>query len=277
MHAYLSFGRQLRLRRLYRHGGERLFVVPLDHPVSDGPVTARNGGVNSLVGLLAANGADAVILHKGGLRYVDPRWFSRTSLIVHLSASTAHAPDPDAKYLVSGVDEALRHGADAVSMHVNLGSTEERQQIRDLGHVSDLCDRWNVPLLAMVYPRGPKVTNPYDPALVAHAVTLAAELGADIVKTPYAGSPDAMADIVRQSSIPIIVAGGPRTATADAMAYVDEALRGGVHGVAMGRNIFQAADPAAMTRQVAEVVHRDRVFAETAENVDVRLRPAIVG
>ena len=42
--------------------------------------------------------------------------------MVHLSASTAHAPDPDAKYLVTGVEEAMRLGADAVSVHVNIGS-----------------------------------------------------------------------------------------------------------------------------------------------------------
>ncbi|WP_405536443.1 2-amino-3,7-dideoxy-D-threo-hept-6-ulosonate synthase [Streptomyces sp. NBC_00075] len=274
MFTNLSFGRKLRLRRLYGDNGDPLFVVPLDHPISDGPVTTRDGDLDTLVGQLADNGADAVVLHKGGLRQVDPDRFSRISLIVHLSASTVHAPDPDAKYLVSGVDEALRHGADAVSVHVNLGSAGERQQITDLGRVSDLCDRWNVPLLAMVYPRGPKITNPRDPALVAHAVTLAAELGADVVKTPYVGSPDEMADVVRGAPIPVIVAGGPRRTTVpDVLAYVDEALRGGVSGFAMGRNIFQAADPGAMTRQIAEFLRRDR---DTAGHRQLeRLQPLV--
>ncbi|WP_030901360.1 2-amino-3,7-dideoxy-D-threo-hept-6-ulosonate synthase [Streptomyces sp. NRRL F-5126] len=257
MFTNLSFGRRLRLKRLYGDGGDRLLVVPLDHPISDGPITAREGGLDALVGQLAVNGADAVVLHKGGLRHVSAERFARTALIVHLSASTMHAQDPDAKYLVSGVDEALRHGADAVSVHVNLGSAEEREQIADLGRVSDLCDRRNVPLLAMVYPRGPKVTNPRDPALVAHAVTVATELGADIVKTPYVGSPDEMADVVKSAAIPVIVAGGPpRTAVPDVLAYVDEALRGGVSGLAMGRNIFQSSDPGAMTRHIAHRLHR---------------------
>lgn len=257
MFTNLSFGRRLRLKRLYGDGGDRLLVVPLDHPISDGPITAREGGLDALVGQLAVNGADAVVLHKGGLRHVGAERFARTALIVHLSASTMHAQDPDAKYLVSGVDEALRHGADAVSVHVNLGSAEEREQIADLGRVSDLCDRRNVPLLAMVYPRGPKVTNPRDPALVAHAVTVATELGADIVKTPYVGSPDEMADVVKNAAIPVIVAGGPRrTAVPDVLEYVDEALRGGVSGLAMGRNIFQSSDPGAMTRHIAHRLHR---------------------
>lgn len=256
MRVNVSFARQVRLDRLYRHDGERLLVVPLDHSVSDGPVTGGRR-VNQLVGRLADNGADAVVLHKGALRYVDPRHFANTSLIVHLSASTAHAPDPDAKYLVASVEEALRVGADAVSVHVNLGSAQEAEQVADLGAVADACDRWNVPLLAMMYPRGPKITDPRDPGLIAHAATLAADLGADIVKTPCAYTVAEMADVTRDCPVPLIVAGGPRQASIDAvLSYVDDALRGGVTGVAMGRNIFAADDPGAATRRIAERIHR---------------------
>jgi 2-amino-4,5-dihydroxy-6-oxo-7-(phosphonooxy)heptanoate synthase len=252
-----AFGREVRLRRLFRHGGGRLFVVPLDHSVSDGPITRKSRGVNHLVAQLASNGVDAVVLHKGSIRHIDDRWFTRTSLIVHLSASTMHAPDPDAKYLVGSVEEALRIGADAVSVHVNLGSTEEAQQVRDLGVVSDACDRWNVPLLVMIYPRGPRIENPRDPELVAHAATLAADLGADIVKTPYTGSVDEMADVVRACPIPIIVAGGPRLAgTASVLSYVDEVVEAGVSGLAMGRNVFQAPDPGGLARRIADRLHR---------------------
>lgn len=252
-----TFSSNVRLARLYRAGGPRLFVVPLDHPVSDGPIVPKAGGLDHLVGQLADNGVDAVVLHKGGVRRVDPARFTRTSLILHLSASTAHADDPDAKYLVASVEEALRLGADGVSVHVNLGSRWEADQIRDLGRVADACDRWRIPLLAMIYPRGPKIRDPKDPALVAHAATLGAELGADIVKTPYVGDPKAMAEIVESCPIPIVVAGGPRQSDPAAlMSYVDSALRGGVAGLAMGRNIFQAPDPGRAAGQVAALVHR---------------------
>ncbi len=263
-----SFARQVRLRRLFRHGDERLLVVPLDHAVTDGPITGT-GRLDSLVGHLAENGVDAVVLHKGSLRYVDPRWFAGTSLLVHLSASTAHAPDPNAKYLVASVEEALRMGADAVSVHVNLGSQGEMRQIGDLATVADACDRWNVPLLAMVYPRGPKIDNPRDPELVAHAVTLAAELGADLVKTVYPGSVSAMSDIARGCPIPVLVAGGLRlSATGDLLSYVDDVLRGGAAGVAMGRNIFEASDPGAIARKISDLIHGtfETVVAPTARS-----------
>lgn len=248
-----SFARTLRLRRLHRHGAG-LLVVPLDHAVTSGPV-APDRHRDDLVDEITANGADAIILHKGGVRYLRPEWFARSSLIVHLSAGTVRAPDPDARCLVADVAEALRCGADAVSVHVNLGSVEEQRQLRDLAVVAGACDRWNLPLLAMVYPRGPSVTDPTDPELVAHAVSVAVELGADIVKTVYPGS-SALAEITRTCPIPILVAGGARRdSTSDVMHLVTTAMRCGAAGVAIGRNIFATAAPGAMTKKIAEIVH----------------------
>ncbi|MFE1439670.1 2-amino-3,7-dideoxy-D-threo-hept-6-ulosonate synthase [Streptomyces sp. NPDC058739] len=249
-----SFARSLRLRRLFRHDDGRLLVVPMDHSVTDGPL--RPGDLDSLVGELSGTGVDAVVLHKGSLRQVDPRRFGDMSLILHLNASTRHAPDPDAKYLVAHVEEALRMGADAVSVHVNLGSRQEARQVSDLAAVAEECDRWNVPLLAMVYARGPQIVDGRAPELVAHAATLAADLGADIVKTDYAGTPERMAQVVRACPIPLIVAGGPRAADTDAvLSYVSDALSGGAAGVAMGRNVFQAERPGRTAAAVARLVH----------------------
>ncbi|MCD0448653.1 2-amino-4,5-dihydroxy-6-one-heptanoic acid-7-phosphate synthase [Actinocorallia sp. API 0066] len=250
----VSFARGLRLHRLFRHEDGRLLVVPLDHSVADGPLV--RGDLNPLLGELAGTGVDAVVLHKGRLRHIDHRWFGDMALIVHLSASTRHASDPDAKYLVGYVEEALRLGADAVSVHVNVGSRAEARQIADLAVVAGECDRWNMPLLAMMYVRGPRIGDSRAPELVAHAASLAADLGADIVKTDYAGTPERMADVVRTCPIPVIVAGGSRLAEPEAvLAYVSDALRGGVAGVAMGRNVFQADQPGRMAAAVARLVH----------------------
>ncbi|MEU6227077.1 2-amino-3,7-dideoxy-D-threo-hept-6-ulosonate synthase [Streptomyces sp. NPDC047042] len=253
-----SAARRLRFLRLHRRNPRRILVVPLDHPMSDGPIAGGGTGLNRLVGQLATNGADAVVLHKGSVRYVDPAWFTQTSLIIHLSAGTAHAPDPDAKFLVSNVEEALRLGADAVSVHVNVGSREEARQIGDMAVVAEACDRWNMPLMAMMYPRGPRVTDPRDPAIVSHAVAVAAELGADLIKTYCIDSDVEMLRLTSSCPAPIVVAGGPRLGSeAELTAFVDTALRRGAAGIAMGRNVFESANPAETTRNLARLVHGD--------------------
>jgi len=228
-----------------QEGNGRLLIVPMDHPISDGPITGGFQALDGLVEQLAAGGADGVILHKGALRHVQPKRFRRISLIVHLSASTANASDPDEKYLVTKVEEALRLGADMVSVHVNLGSRREPQQIADLASVSDACDRWNVPLLAMMYPRGPKITRPGDPALVAHAVTVAAELGADLVKTVAPEPISALSEITSSCAVPVLVAGGPGTGTIESFtARLAVAVDCGASGAAAGPRRCGAFSPA---------------------------------
>jgi predicted phospho-2-dehydro-3-deoxyheptonate aldolase len=216
-----------------------------------------NDGLVRLVRTVADNGADGVVLHKGRVRFLPPEVFRHTSLVVHLSGSTSHAPDADAKVLFGDVEEAVRLGADAVSVHVNLGSTTEAQQLMDLGRVAERCNHWGMPLLAMIYPRGPRITDPSDEALVAHAANLAADLGADIVKTPYTGDVESMSRVVSSCPIPIITAGGAAVGDDEKVVRtVADVMASGAVGVAMGRTVFQADDVAATTRRVAAAVHR---------------------
>ncbi|MFB9415093.1 MULTISPECIES: 2-amino-3,7-dideoxy-D-threo-hept-6-ulosonate synthase [Dactylosporangium] len=259
-----SFARRVRLERLHRNGSGGLLVVPLDHPISGDPIlhSGARGGLDRLVGALAANGADAVVLHKGAVRQLDPQRLRDMCLIVHLSAGTGLSGDPDAKVLVCSVEEALRTGADGVSVHVNAGSRTESRQLADLAAVAGSCARWGVPLLAMVYARGPDIADGRAPHLVAQAAAIAAELGADIVKTAMPRALADLAELTAASPIPVLAAGGDARDPTAALAHLADAMRAGAGGVAAGRLVFNAADPGAMVRRLAALVH-DRIPAHS--------------
>jgi 2-amino-4,5-dihydroxy-6-oxo-7-(phosphooxy)heptanoate synthase len=264
--AIVESGKCLRLERLmHRNGTHRnaggLFLVPLDHSVAQGPL-ASSDGLAEITESVGRNGADGVVIHKGRVRFLESLG-ADLALVVHLSASTSHAPDADHKVLVSDVEQALRCGADAVSVHVNLGSDTEAAQLADLGRVAGECTVWGVPLIAMVYPRGPRITDGTAPDLVAHAASLAADLGADIVKTPYTGDVDSMSDVVRSCPIPVITAGGEKARSADRLyGEIADVMRAGAAGVAVGRNVFEADDVADVTRRISRIVHRRAHLAD---------------
>ncbi|GHH19719.1 2-amino-3,7-dideoxy-D-threo-hept-6-ulosonate synthase [Streptomyces lanatus] len=249
-----SGGLAVRLARLSRHRAGRHLFVPLDHSVADGPIVAA-GRFNTLVRMAVTGGADAIVVHKGRAATVDPLLLRDCSLIVHLSASTAHAADADAKVLVGDVEEAIQLGADAVSVHVNIGSDTESRQLADLGTVADTARRWGVPLLAMVYPRGPRISDPHNPALLSHVVNVAADLGASLAKTTWAEPLERMADVVESCPIPVLVAGGPSRSDAGLAAYARGAVAAGCSGLAVGRNFFESSSPAAVIRTLSAVVH----------------------
>ncbi|MFD8493031.1 2-amino-3,7-dideoxy-D-threo-hept-6-ulosonate synthase [Amycolatopsis sp. NPDC059657] len=250
-------GKNFRLRRLSVAGDGKYLFVPLDHSVSDGPVV-RRGGWDDLIRAVVAGGADAVIVHKGRARTIAPELLGRCSLIVHLSAGTIHAGDTDAKVLVGEVEEAVRLGADAVSVHVNIGSDTESKQLADLGAVANACDTWNMPLLAMIYPRGPRIKDPHDPKLLSHVVNIAVDLGADLVKTTSATPVDRMAEVVESCPIPILCAGGAADGS-NVVAYGASLMLAGCAGLAIGRRIFTSPQPAPLVARLAAVVHASPV------------------
>lgn len=260
--------KQLRMHRLWRGPEHRLFVVPMDHSISDGPI-GHSGRVDELVGLLARHGADAVVLHKGRVRTVDPRAFADLGLILHLSAGTSLSTDPDTKVLVCSVEEAVRLGADAVSVHVNIGSNTESQQLRDAATVADACDRWGMPLLAMMYARGSHIVKADAAETVAHLATIATDIGADIVKTLYTGDIASMREVADTCSIPLIVAGGPANDDPRTIVrFAEDSLAGGVSGLAIGRNIFRSPHPEDLIRSIVRVVRTAGLSGATADALE---------
>ncbi|WEH18896.1 class I fructose-bisphosphate aldolase family protein [Streptomyces sp. VNUA24] len=249
----LKTGKPLRWRRLSRAGDDRHLLIPLDHSVSDGPV-APPGQWEDLLRELVAGGADGIVVHKGRARTLAPELLGDCALVVHLSASTACAADVDAKVLVGDVEEAVALGADAVSVHVNIGSDTEGRQLADLGAVARSCDTWGMPLIAMVYPRGPRIENPHDPALLAHVVNVAADLGADMVKTTVALPLERMSEVVAHSPIPVLAAGGPPDGS-DLIEYGTAVMAAGCRGLAVGRRVFSSPSPASLVSRLAAVVH----------------------
>jgi len=247
----LEPGKKRRLKRIFRDD-ERTFIVPMDHGVTVGPVT---GLVNmqEIINKLLQGGIDAVVLHRGVAKHVDT---GNAGLIVHLSGITKLGPDPDNKVQVCSVEEAVRIGADAVSVHVNVGSEQEDKMLVKLGRVADDCDRYGVPLLAMMYPRGPKIQNQHAVEVVAHAARLGAELGADIVKTNYTGEVETFKEVVRGCHVPVIIAGGPKVETVrEVLQMVHDSIKAGGAGISIGRNVFQHENPTKIVKALSAIVH----------------------
>jgi fructose-bisphosphate aldolase/2-amino-3,7-dideoxy-D-threo-hept-6-ulosonate synthase len=239
----------------------------MDHGISMGPIPGLEE-MAAIIDKVAAGGANAVVLHKG-IVHTGHRGYGRDiGLILHLSGSTVLGPDPNTKVLVASVEEAIRLGADAVSVHINIGAPNEPEQLQALGTVAETCARWGMPLLAMMYPRGPKVKSEHDPAMVAHAARAGAELGADIIKTNYTGDVESFRKVVKGCPVPIIIAGGPKVKTdLDVLKMAFGAIKAGGAGVSIGRNVFQHRNPIGMVRALCQIVHKGASVARAAREL----------
>jgi class I fructose-bisphosphate aldolase len=260
----LGIGKKVRLERIINRDTGKTVIVPMDHGVSSGPVEGLIN-IRETVEKIAEGGANAIILHKGIVEQGHRGKGKDVGLIVHMSASTDLSLRKNDKVLVCTVEEAIKLGADGVSIHVNIGAEDEKQMLKDFGAVSKACLEWQMPLVAMLYYRGPEVKNPFDPDAIAHIARLGAELGADIVKVPYTGSPDTFKKVVEGCPVPVVIAGGPKVGSDEEllkMVYDAVVVAGGA-GLSIGRNVFQHRDVAKITKALSEIVH-NKITVEEA-------------
>jgi len=248
-------GKKIRLERIIDRNSRKTVIIPMDHGVTVGPVEGL-ADMRTTVSKVVAGGANAILMHKGMVQAGHRGTGRDVGLIIHLSGGTSMSPDPNAKELVCTVEEAIRLGADAVSVHINLGAETDREMLGQLGYVSSQCQEWQIPLIAMMYTRGPKIKNEYDVNNIKHAARVGAELGADIVKVVYTGSIDSFRKVVEGCPVPVVIAGGAKMdSDEDIFKMVEDALKAGAMGVSIGRNAFQHKKPEKMVAAMCEMVH----------------------
>jgi fructose-bisphosphate aldolase/2-amino-3,7-dideoxy-D-threo-hept-6-ulosonate synthase len=194
----MVFGKQVRLSRITRNG--RMLCIPMDHSLTVGPIEGLENPEET-IRLVARGGATSFLVQKGIIKSLSAP--VPIGMIIQLSASTSLGLAPNRKILISSVDEAIRLGVDAISIHVNIGGKEEPEMLEQLGMVADACDDYQLPFIAMMYPRGENIKDASDPQIVAHVARIGAEGGADIVKTVYTGNPETFREVVRKCPVPV--------------------------------------------------------------------------
>ncbi len=248
-------GKKIRLERIIDRNSGRTVIIPMDHGVTVGPIAGLED-MRETISKVVAGGANAILMHKGIVGAGHRGTGKDVGLIIHLSGGTSLSPDPNAKELVCTVEEAIKLGADAVSIHINLGAETDKEMLGQLGLVSERCLQWQMPLVAMMYTRGPKIKNEFDVKNVKHAARVGAELGADIVKVPYTGSVDSFREVVNGCPVPVVIAGGPKMdSDEDIFNMVAGALEAGATGLSIGRNAFQHKTVKKIIQALSKMVH----------------------
>jgi len=209
---------------------------------------------------IVAGGADAILTSYGAATRFA-REIAPLGLILRLDGGGTKLGKMGPGSQFYTVQDALRLGADAVAVSAVPGSPQEETTLHTLATVIGEAHAWGLPVMGEMVPGGFDSGPEYRTAeSIAIAARVAAELGADWVKIPYA---DGFDRVVETCYVPTVILGGARKGSERAMLEtIRHALDAGAAGVAIGRNIFQADDPAAMTAAVAAIVHKGAAVDE---------------
>ncbi|MGE5205277.1 MAG: class I fructose-bisphosphate aldolase [Chlamydiota bacterium] len=245
--------KKIRLNRIFHGRRHGILVVAFDHPLVLGPIPGTEDAPGQVRRFVQA-GCDGILVSLGMLRHCADSLLAAAmpGIIARLDWTTIWgAPETMAakqarSRLLARPEEALRLGADAVITYLVLGTGDsefEAEEIARTAQVARECEAMGVPLIVESLARGPKVQDCRDPQWIKYHTRIAAELGADAIKTDYTGNVASMAEVVKDCPVPILVLGGSRTGSdEDALQMVREIAQAGATGVFFGRNVFQAAN-----------------------------------
>ena len=256
-----AIGKKRRLHRILGSSGKAV-IVPLD----DNLISSYNIGLQDLKMKIAAIEA----AHPNGILcyYGTASLLSDLAIpvIINITASTVQSQHSK-KTLISSVQQAVAIDASAVAEHINISSQYESKMLHNLGTVSESCNKYGMPLLAIIYPR--KESDDGDEnylelkqknvleytKIVSHCVRIAFELGADIIKTQYTGDPQTFSQVVNAANgRPILIAGGSLCEENKLFEIVKGATEAGAAAVSIGRNVFNRSNSAEIINTIHKII-----------------------
>jgi DhnA family fructose-bisphosphate aldolase class Ia len=252
-----QLGKSVRLNRLRHPDSGRILTVAVDHAPSYGILHGLEH-IQAVVDQVAGARPDAMVMMKG----VAERCFGPHAgdVALMLKGSSLSPFHPEHDVVVSSVDDAVALGADAIAMAFTVGSDEQPELLRALAAIVRRAGEAGMPVVVHSYPcgRGVPEDERYTAERVGYAARLAMEVGVDIVKTYYTGSPESFSRVVDVASPALVVAaGGPRlTSDEDVLRMARGVVDAGAAGITFGRNIWQSDDPVRLIGALKEIVHR---------------------
>jgi len=259
----MFLGKAVRMNRLLGPSG-RLLAITIDHPITRGLLPGLED-IRTTMKNVVEGGPDAITMHKGIAEKIFPPYAGKSALIMKASAySVDYHPTYDAP--VADIEEAVRLGADAISVGCIVGGPDQAQQLTFLGKVSKEASSVGMPLVAHIYPKGSMVKDPHAAKAVTYAARVGAELGVDIIKTLWTGSPESFKSVVEGCPAIVALAGGEMGETLeDYLKMTRDALDVGLGGVTYGRFVWQHKHPTAVIKSLNALIHHNASVAKALE------------
>ena len=234
----------------------RSMLLAYDQGLEHGPSTDfndRNVDPAMIMDIAARGKFNGVVFQKG----VAERFYDRrVPLIVKLNGKSSLPKGEPVSRQVCSVEQAVSLGARGVGYTIYLGSEFESKMFREFGRIQEEAHEKGVPAIAWIYPRGASVQNDTSKEVVAYAARAGLELGADAVKIKYTGDPQTFSWAVKSAAgVKVFMSGGPKAPTDDDfLKQVKGVMEAGGTGVAVGRNVWQNADPLAMADKLRKAI-----------------------
>ena len=254
----------MKLGRLFDKESGRSFIAAFDHGLTT-RVPPESGTPLEVVDRIVSSCQPDGVLISPGILNATSHLFAFRGAPVPLLRADIILNDERMKDLgeqhrvLCSPSEAAALGAGGVVMFLIFG-VETGQMFADnaraVAGAAREAHRLGLPLIVETVLWGSRITDKRDPDMLAFGCRMAAELGADAIKTEYTGDPETMKPVIEGCGVPVLTLGGPKSDSEDEVVETTrQAMEAGARGIVYGRNIWQADDPARISASIREVVH----------------------
>jgi putative autoinducer-2 (AI-2) aldolase len=244
----MDWGMENRLNRILQPETGRTVMLAIDHGYFLGPTTGLEEPWKTVEPLLPY--ADSLMLTRGVLRTCIPA-ASKIPVVLRMSGGASILKELSSEGLTVSIEDAIRLNVTAITLSIFVGAEGERTTLLNLAKLVDEGHKFGLPVLAVTAVGKDMVR---DARYLGLACRISAELGAHMVKTYFC---DGFEEIVRDTPVPIVIAGGKKLPEKEALQMAHDAIQAGASGVDMGRNIFQSDCPVGMIQAVRSIVQKN--------------------
>ena len=258
----MNWGKKNRMGQIIQPDG-RALMLAIDHGYFMGPTRGMEVPGQALEPLLEH--ADSLMLSPGILGTSVPASFKGGKVLRASGGNSILDDDMSNEEVILSAQQAIRLDASAVAISIYVGGEYQHQTLMNLAQAIEDASDFGLPVLGVTAVGKEMKEKAADKRFLALSCRIAAEFGADIVKTYYC---DGFEEVVTKTPVPIVIAGGPKLDTyEDILRLCHNALERGAVGVDMGRNIWQSEHPAAIIQGVRGIVHGGLTVAEALDLV----------
>ena len=246
------------LRPLLRKG--RAFILAYDHGFEHGAAdfNGENCDPEYILQLAVKGKYTGIVLQKGLAEkyYYQTIYQKKIPLILKLNGKTNLFKEKDPYSPVNcSVLYAKKLGAVAVGYTIYLGSEFENIMFAEFGRMQEEAHYLGLGVIAWVYPRGKYIKDEKDAGLVSYTARIGLELGADMIKIKYPGSEKKLARMVKVAGkTKVVIAGGPKLPEKEFYKMITRAVKAGVTGITVGRNVWQSKYPLKVSQQLRKIL-----------------------
>lgn len=243
----LDWGMKDRLSRIFDRRSGNTVMLAFDHGYIMGPTSGLERIDINILPIVEY--ADCLMCTRGVLRSAIPPIYNKP-ISLRVSAGSTVLTELNDEVIGVDIEDAVRLNASLMAVMVSVGGKYEALTVANLSQAVSEGTRFGIPTLG-VTAVGKELTR--DARYLSMASRVCAENGAHVVKTYFCE--EGFEKVTATCPVPIVIAGGKKVPEKDALTIAWKAIDQGASGVDMGRNVFQAEDPAAMIQAVRAVVH----------------------